>query len=341
VKIVTYKPERFPALRTAAERMNVPSLRHQPFADWYYATSPTCKLWMALDGSESVVGVVGVDAVPFEHDGERMLLGFGSNFHASQKGVGGILFLQWLKSVPVGAVFGGTEMTHAITRKQNWTYFSGIKTYFLNRGLASSSGEPIKNRILKSAVKMMRLPVNVRRRAARLPTSVRSRIEIAEERVFSDDLLPTRSPFRFRCAADADYFRWRYDTNLSFTRYRLFRVRTDGRTAGYVIIHETAKRLTVAHADGQVAADLAYAVLMAVAETASDTRHTREVQLASSHPEMQAIFADFGFRPLTHDRPLALGSMRGPITIPADTSRWMVNFDWSDNCLRLPFRRFE
>ena len=35
--------------------------------------------------------------------------------------------------------------------------------------------------------------------------------------------------------------------------------------------------------------------------------------------------------------PFAVGSLKGPVALPADPSRWLVNYDWGDNGLRPPF----
>lgn len=339
MKLSVYKPEAFPELERAAERLGLPALTIRPFVDWYYAGHETCKLWLLRQADGEIVGTIGIDVVRFEYEGRPVHLGFGSNFRAVKSGAGGLLFLQWLKTCPIGAVYGGTETTHKIIGSQNWTYFSGAKTYFLNRGLASHSGEPLKRRFLKAAIKAVSRPMNVEKRLARLAGALNERVVVHEEAIFSDDLLPKTSPFRFRCAPQPEYLRWRYDTNLPFARYRIFRLTSEGRTSGYVITHETEKRISVAQSDGDDAVDLAYGTILALARVARGSG-TREILLTSSNAVMQKIYSGFGFRPLRNERPFALGSLRGAIDFELDTSDWLFNYDWTDNCLRPPFIRY-
>jgi hypothetical protein len=62
-----------------------------------------------------------------------------------------------------------------------------------------------------------------------------------------------------------------------------------------------------------------------------------EIRLASSNPVMQRIYIRFGFKACSPDRPFAIGSLQRSPHIETDTASWMVNFDWGDNGLRLPF----
>jgi hypothetical protein len=52
---------------------------------------------------------------------------------------------------------------------------------------------------------------------------------------------------------------------------------------------------------------------------------------------MQQVVEEFGFRASRQERPFALGSLRHSIPVDSDTSNWLVNYDWADNCLRAPF----
>jgi hypothetical protein len=52
---------------------------------------------------------------------------------------------------------------------------------------------------------------------------------------------------------------------------------------------------------------------------------------------MAAIYRRFGFRAKHGDRPLAIGGRTPGGTVPTDTSRWLINYDWGDNGLRAPF----
>lgn len=322
MRLTTYTPADFAALREAAVRMGPEvSLNHRPFVDWYYTTNEACHLHLVREGDDRVVGTIGVEVMPFEANAQPVTMGFASNFHALQHGVGGILFMKWMKSSPLGAVFGGSPDTHRIIQGQKWTYFSGVDIYQLNRPYAAQAGEAAWRRTAKWALRTVQ--PKVRLDARRIPVSVR------EESDYSPDLLPHSSPFALRFNPTVEYLRWRYDTRLSFVRYRLFRIED----VGYVILNETPGRVIVAQCDGNDAEALAHGVTRAVAEVCTTPR---EVLLASSHPVMQRVFTGYGFR-RTAERPFALGSLRKPIDITHDTSTWLVSFDWTDNGLRVPF----
>jgi hypothetical protein len=336
VRPVEYSPDDFDALLATAESLRVPSLCHRPFVDHYYASNPWSRLYLVRSGSGAIVGVLGIDQMRFALGGEHRTLAFATNYHAAQPGVGGLLYLHWLKTCPLGLVFGGSEDTHRILRRQRWTYFPGVKTYSLNRRYHAAPEEPTWRRWAKKV--LGGLPrKSVAARARQIPHAVRQRISLCEEVRVSEDMLPATSPFALRFAPPADYLNWRYRTDLSFVRYRVFRVATEGRTSGYVILNESPDRVVVAQCDGESASDLAHAVLLSLAEATAQDASTREVSLACSHPEMGEVYRRFGFRVGDSERPLAVGSRAGPVDLPADSSRWNVNFDWGDNGLRAPF----
>ena len=258
MRLTEYTPDAFDALRAAAERLGVAGLRHRPFVDHYYAGNPWCKLHLLTAADGSVAGAIGVDSMRFAAGDRRMTLGFATNFHAAQPGAGGYLYLHWMKTSPFGLVFGGSEDTHRILRRQGWTYFPRVKTLVLNRAYAARPGESAWRRLAKRVLtRFRRRPAD--RFAARVPALAVERITVHEEDRFTEDMPPRTSPFAFRFAPEVDYLNWRYRTGLSFVRYRVFRVRTEGRTSGYVVLNDAPDRLAVAQCDGESATDLAYA----------------------------------------------------------------------------------
>jgi hypothetical protein len=263
-------------------------------------------------------------------------LGFASNFHAPQHGLGGYLFLHWMKTAPLGIVFGGSSHTHRILRQQNWTYFSGIRTYVLNPLPFFAPDEPAWRKWAKRGLarwRRIRLDAAIRR----VPRAASQLVSVQEEQTFTEDMLPRTSPFTFRLAPSLDYLRWRYRPGLPFVRYRLFRVGHGGKRVGYVVLNESPRRIVVAHCDGEDACRLAVGVLLSVREITKVDVDLREIRLACSHAEMQPVFTAAGFRPEKSDRPFAIGARRGKVDVPADPSRWLVNLDWGDNGLRSPF----
>jgi hypothetical protein len=52
---------------------------------------------------------------------------------------------------------------------------------------------------------------------------------------------------------------------------------------------------------------------------------------------MQKIYSAFGMKPFKVERLFAFGREDRPTNVDGDTSKWLVNYDWGDNGLRLPF----
>jgi hypothetical protein len=281
------------------------------------------------------VGTIGVDFLDFDYRGGRLRLGFSNNYHAIESGVGGLLYLKWIRAAAMGIVFGGSEDTHKILRQQRWTYYSGIRTLFLNWPYEPSPGEPGWRAAAKAAARFA-----THRRltsfASRLP-SFSSEVDVLEEAELSADMLPATSPFVFRFAPSLEYLNWRYATNLSFVRYRVFRISVAGATRGYVILNDQPDRLLIAQADSDDVRVLAAGVLKGLLIAAAHDEKPRTAMMTCSHLELLRIFSDFGFVPSVQERPWVLGSAKRKVDIDADTSEWLINFDIGDNGLRYPF----
>lgn len=338
MKLIEYSPDQFGPMSAAVARKDPSSsLLHRPFVDYYYATRGWCKLYLFCLDDGSVGGTVGVDLLRFEGAGRETTVGFGSNFYSMQPGAGGYLFLQWLRSCRLGLVFGGSEDVHKILRQQKWTYYGGVMTYLLNRAYPPHPGDAAWRTALKWG--LQRLRPRLAAYAARLPSEVARNTAVREESSYQEDLLPGRSPFTFRFAPPVDYLAWRYDTRLSFVRYRLFRVLRGGATAGYVVLNDLPDRLLVAHCDGDDPATLAHGVFLSVLEAAREDRVAREAVLTCCHPGMQDVYRRLGFKQSRNERPFVLGSARHRGELPPpDTAGWLINFDIGDNGMRAPFR---
>jgi hypothetical protein len=161
---------------------------------------------------------------------------------------------------------------------------------------------------------------------------------ICEEHSYSLDLLPRRSPFKFRFAPTVEYLNWRYNLSLSFVRYRLFRILVAGTSLGYAIINESPQQIMVAQCDGEDANALAYGILLAILQVGGKDQSARTVFLSCSHLEMRRVFEQFGFKPwLRGDLPFAFRTLPSGLDPSLSTSKWLVNYDWSDNGLQAPF----
>jgi hypothetical protein len=272
----------------------------------------------------------------FQCGSREMTLGFATNFHASQAGIGGYLFMQWMKACQGGIVFGGSPDVHRILHQQQWTYFPAVKTYYLNRPFTSRPDEAWWRVAAKKAVQHA-FQTKLSRYASRLSPQAVADLSVHEEHAYTEDLFPRRSPFVFRFAPSLDYLNWRYNGALPFVRYRLFRLLAGDTSVGYVIINESPERLIVAQCDGEDASSLAYGVLLSLLEAACSEKKARWVVLTSCHPDMQRIYTHFGFKTQRRGRPFALGALRHRIDVPTETSNWLINYDWGDNGLRAPF----
>jgi hypothetical protein len=93
----------------------------------------------------------------------------------------------------------------------------------------------------------------------------------------------------------------------------------------------------VAQCDGTDPKTLAYAVLRSILEVGRNDDRPRSVRLVSSHPTMQRIFENFGFRLKSQQKFFAIGGLRPDVDLPSNTANWLVNLDWGARVLRGPF----
>ncbi len=331
MRIVEYTPKYFELLRTAV-KMGSRNLGHREFVDYYYCAPNRCNLYLLFLENDQLGGMIGIERMTFLFRSQPMTVGFASNYYAFRPGAGGFLFLHWMKSCDIGISLGASEDAHSILRSHGWTYFDAIKILYLNLPYQVYPGDPSWKRAAKWAARQT-MWRHASHFAFRIPAEARNRICVEEVAAYRDDLLPPRSLFDFRFAPSADYLAWRYNTNLPFVRYRPFRILVNGHAAGYVIFNDHPKRLMVAQCDAVDAEVLAYGVLRGMLEVEQGNPAPRPVMLSCSHPAMQAIYEDFGFR--VHAlHPLALGSHhKGMVPTGANTYNWLINYDWGDNGL--------
>lgn len=337
MKIIKYSPDKFAALsRAVASRRPESALLHRPFVDYYYATESWCWLLVALDRNDEVVGTLGVDRMEFESESGAMTLGFGSNYNSFLPGVGSFLFLRRLQECPLGLVFWSTADTQKLIKAMGWTYFDDIRRHYLNYTYPSFPKDPAWRKAAKAVLRSLPRK-NIGNYASRLEAAATARVSVHPERSFSADMLPRSSPFTFRFAPTLDYLNWRYNTQLPFVRYRLFRIVADQRTAGYVVLNDRPDRLVVAQCDGVDPVTLAYGVMSSIVEAGKDDKTPRTVMLTSSHHSMRKLYRAFGFRMSSADECFAVGGYKQDVPLHPDTSAWLVNFDWGNNELQRPF----
>jgi len=335
--IVEYTPQHFEALRKFAQRTGeMLGLTHRPFVDYYYATQEWCRLYLFVANDGNVLATYGVDRMRFDYNGREMIIGFGCNYYSIQPGTGGILFVHWHNLCPVGLVYGGSTDTHKMIAARKWTNYKGVRIHVLNKPYEPYAGEGMLRAAAKSVARRFTRS-KLSHYSSHVSPEAHKKVSVREEQTYTDDLLPRESPFVFRFAPTTEYLNWRYKTSLSFVRYRLFRILEGGRTTGYVVINESPERLIVAQCDGTNAWTLAHGVLLSILQVGQNDQEPRTVMVSLCHPAMREIFQKFGFHAEREDRAFCIGTLRGPVDIAEDTSKWLINYDWGDNGLRPPF----
>lgn len=338
VPIVEYNPDLFSDLQEMVARLPGPmNLAHRPFVDYYYATRSWSKLYLYLSESGRVVGTTGRELLRFEYDGREITMRNGSNWFSLQRGVGGELLKYSTRVNPNSSGFMLVASPDAVKvfHHYGWVPVRGVMGYFLN----GCSLYPWDSWWKAAANSVVRQFVGKRASSfiSRIPSNGNRGISVSEEHSYSPDLLPRGSPFSLRFAPTIEYLDWRYNLSLSFVRYRLFRILVGSVSVGYVVLNESPQQIIVAQCDGEDATVLAYGTLLALAQAGTRDRKPRTMFLSCCHSEMQQVFEKFGFRAwLRADLPCAFHSLPPDFDLTG-TSKWLMNYDWSDNGLQGPF----
>ena len=335
--IVKYNPDHFQQLQEMVDKLaRITSFSHRPFVDYYYTTNDWCDLFLYMDSKNDIVGTLGIDKLRFEIHSREIIIGFGNNFYSLSPGPGGILFINWLKTTSYGGVLGGSKNFHKIISRQNWSYYKGINTLLLNQKRSYSKNEALWR---KGAKLLLNLSGNksIAKLASRIPNSIKKRLSVEEVVEFQEDMVKIPSSFDFRFSPTLDYLRWRYNTHLSFVRYRIFRLLDSGELAGFAVFNKSPVKILLAHCDGKSPSILAYGVLLALSELGKTYKKRPEIDIASCNPQMKKIFRAAGFREIIEEKKFAIGTLKKKPDIPPNTSNWLVNIDWNDNGLRSPF----
>jgi hypothetical protein len=330
MRLEKYDSRQYPALSVAARQVGASSLLNKDFVDYYYLAQPWSELHLAFDEDGSCAAFIGWERLRFEQNGQEVPIGFATNFFTLKPGMGGFLWLQWMKSCSFGLVFGGSEHTHQIVRKQNFTYYPGMHVYTMNGRYSMYPGEPVWRNTLK---RVLRHFVRRQLRSYKTRGFERESASITLEEIRSCNASRIEANcFRFRFAPKEDYLRWRYNSELGFVRYRWFNIFEQTKRVGYCVINDAPVQVIVAHSDGIDPEKLAYGILKAVFRVAENDEKKRTALLVSSHPAMQEIFTRYGFE-LDADRPMAIGSLRAKPNLE-DPQHWLINFGLGDNDLR-------
>src|SRR5947209_13129784 len=160
---------------------------------------------MILADDGSAIATIGLEKMPFQYDSQKIIVGFGSNFHSLRSGLGTYLFLYWQRACSVGLVYGGSEETHKIIRRQNWSFFTGVRSYELNKRYLPYPGQAKWRVAAKCVLRHTRRKKRIPESAARIPANDAAKLSVREEQNFTRNLLTSRSPFRVRLAPPPGY----------------------------------------------------------------------------------------------------------------------------------------
>lgn len=286
---------------------------------------------LAFDGDDNCAGIIGYDRLRFQNRGQEMTIGMATNFYTLKTGIGGFLWLYVMKSCPIGLVFGGSEDTHRLIKRQKFSYYSGVNIYALNARYSAYEGDPGWKATLKP---ILRAATKKRLRDCQTAQFERESTSIEVREILSSEAeLIESDRFSFRFAPSAEYLRWRYRSLLPFVRYRWFNIFQHGTRVGYCVLNDSPEQIIVAHSDGTDPETLALGTLKAIFLAAANDTGTRTARLASSHPAMQQVFTRHGFVLDVADRPMAVGSLQSTIELPPPEN-WLVSFGIGDNDLR-------
>ncbi len=331
LKIQQFSLELYPTLIEFANTVHLPVMLNLQFLNHYYLGQDWCKLFLATDGSKCL-GIMGIDMLDFTAQASSLRVAFASNFYSLQSGIGGMLWLKWIKLGDMGLVFGGSKDTHRIISAFKFDYYPGVNLYRLNAQFEAYE----EDSFLKGAVKAGLRPWKRKKLTDYASKDLVKRFadtQVVERHAFSAEMMVPTSPFTLRFQPTLEYLQWRYNPRLSYVHYRLFEIVRSGQSCGFCVLNDGPNELMVAYADGNDPSVLAAGILKAIFLVGEKGGKHRKVVLSSSHPIMQAIFKESGFQLTNENYSFAMGSLRGSRNL-GDPKTWLINFGMGDNDLR-------
>jgi hypothetical protein len=331
LKIVKFTPDHYPELTTFANTIGLSTMLNRDFVDHYYLGQEWSKLYIGLDRSKCI-GIIGNDFLRFSVQSSFLKVAFATNFYSIQPPIGGMLWLKWLKLGEIGLVFGGSADTHRILSARKFQYYSGVNIYRMNAQFESYK----EDSALKSALKAGLRPWKRKKLTEYASKDFLARfsnVQVVEADEFAESFLVQSSPFQLRFNPPIEYLQWRYNPRLSYVRYRLFEIKSLGKSCGYCVLNDGPEELTVVHADGNNAELLAAGILKAIFSVGEENNKEHKAVLSSSHPAMQTIFCESGFCMARGNYPFAAGALRGSREL-GDPTTWLINIGIGDNDLR-------
>lgn len=231
-----------------------------------------------------------------------------------------------------GLVFGGSQDTHRIIKARNFFYYPGINLYSLNARFEGYREDAVPKKLVKGALRPF-FRKKLSDYASRDFLRKFSNLSIRERTHFEASMMPPSDPFSVRFSPSVDYLNWRYNPGLQYVHYRAFEILRSGTTIGYCVFNCGPSEWIVSHADGSDPEALAAGILKAIHLAGESAGRSVKVTLASSHPAMQSVFMQYGFRLSAESYPFAAGALRGAKNL-GDPQNWLVSFGIGDNDLR-------
>ncbi|MCB1064313.1 MAG: hypothetical protein KDN20_15525 [Verrucomicrobiae bacterium] len=327
MKVVPYTSERFPQLRETVHQMNRGlAMSHRPFVDWYYKDNPWSRLYLAID-NDKILGTLGVESIPFQV-GERIeKVGFGSNFHVLNDGIGGLLFIRWIRANPNAMVIGGSDDTQRILKGQHWSNPTDLKILTYNAPASSASNQPKALQALKHAIRKWQRKPPLQQRINRLSAVFPPEVAIESITDFTLGNVNFRSAWQVRLAADPAYLNWRYPRDGAVS-YQRFAILSQGASQGYVILIDGPENIVVSLIDATSPEMAHTGTLLALAQVQGDRK--KPILLSFSDPILIERFCRSGFRLSSFNSPVWF---QHPLEFP-ETSL-AINYGLGDNDLRL------
>jgi hypothetical protein len=331
LQIHQFKLEFYPALAEFAKAVHLPVLFNHSFLEHYYLGQEWCRLFLAMDGPKCI-GMIGVDVLHFVTQTSTITAAFGTNFYSLQPGVGWMLWLKCMKQAEIGLVFGASQDTHRILQARKFEYYSGINLYRMNARFESYREDSAAKGIVKAGLRPWARK-NLPDYASKSFLRRFADIQIVDRTDFSEEMMVRSSPFSFRLCPPLEYLQWRYNPRLDYVRYRIFQFFRSGQSIGFCVLNHGMSESMVVYSDGSDPELLAAGILKAIFLVGEEEDKYRKITLASSHPVMQALFVQQGFRLAEKNYPFAAGALKDAKNL-GDPGRWLLNFGMGDNDLR-------
>lgn len=331
MQVVPYTPAHAGALADALAQapFEAPLLRLPSYVQHYFLSHPACRLLLLVDDGGRVAATLGSERITLDIAGQRREAAVLSNTYAFRPGAFAFLFLHWMKSTPLGLSFPGNALMHElVARQQRWRPMHGLYTYWLNWDYPDQPGEPVWKRGLRTLARRA-MRIDARRLVGRLAHGLP---ELVAEEVpaFDEAMARPGGDYGLRLMADADFLNWRFSTALEHVRYRVFRLRTGGRTRGSVVLADWPHCLVVSHCDGDDPVLICRGLARSVAQLNRGPNRYRKVLLTSMHATMQPALRALGFRPKRTESPLYLASFGAWPAPESAGDDWLVNMDLGD-----------